>query len=92
MILFKLSKNDIQNIVMSLEVNIKNILSNFDAISSSDEFLKILGQIMLEFKSNLTTEYLEGKIQKIHQLTDESEKEKNCKLLLPYFDWYLQGL
>ena len=76
---------------MSLELNIKNILNDFHN-TSSDEFLKILGQIMLEFKSNLTTEYLEGKIQKIHQLTDEFEKKKNCKLLLPYFDWYLQGL
>ena len=76
---------------MSLEINVKNILNNFDA-SSSDEFLKILGQIMLEFKSNLTVEYLKGKIQKIHELTIESEKKKHCKLLLPYFDWYLQGL
>ena len=76
---------------MSLEINVKNILNNFDA-SSSDEFLKILGQIMLEFKSNLTVEYLKGKIQKIHELTIESEKKKQCKLLLPYFDWYLQGL
>ena len=76
---------------MSLEIDVKSILNNFDA-SSSDEFLKILRQIMLEFKSTLTVEYLEGKIQKIHQLTDESEKQKNCKLLLPYFDWYLQGL
>ena len=76
---------------MSLEIDVKTILNNFDA-SSSDEFLKILRQIMLEFKSTLTVEYLEGKIQKIQQLTDESEKQKNCKLLLPYFDWYLQGL
>ena len=76
---------------MSLELNIKNILNDFHN-TSSDEFLKILGQIMLEFKNNLTAEYLEGKIQKIHQLSDESEKKKNCKLLLPYFDWYLQGL
>ena len=76
---------------MSLETDVKNILNNFDA-SSSDEFFKILGQIMLEFKSTLTVEYLEGKIQKIHELKIESEKKKNCKLLLPYFDWYLQGL
>ena len=76
---------------MSLETDVKNILNNFD-ISSSDEFLKILGQIMLEFKSTLTVEYLNGKIQKIHELTIESEKKKNCKLLLPYFDWYLQGV
>ena len=76
---------------MSLEIDVKTILNNFDA-SSSDEFLKILGQIMLEFKSTLTVEYLKGKIQKIHELTIESEKKKKCKLLLPYFDWYLQGL
>ena len=76
---------------MSLELNIKNILNDFHN-TSSDEFLKILGQIMLEFKSNLTVEYLEGKIQKIHELKTESEKKKNCKSLLPYFDWYLQGL
>ena len=76
---------------MSLETDVKNILNNFDVLSS-DEFLKILGQIMLEFKSTLTVEYLKGKIQKIHELPLETEKKKNCKLLLPYFDWYLQGL
>jgi|TARA_B110000438_G_scaffold225496_1_gene219558 hypothetical protein len=76
---------------LSLETDVRNTLNNFETISS-DEFLKILGQIMLEFKSTLTVEYLEGKIQKIHELTIESEKKKNCKLLLPYFDWYLQGL
>ena len=76
---------------MSLETDVRITLNNFETISS-DEFLKILGQIMLEFKSTLTVEYLEGKIQKIHGLTIESEKKKNCKLLLPYFDWYLQGL
>ena len=76
---------------MSLEINVKNILNDFD-ITSSDEFLKILGQIMLEFKSNLTVDYLKGKIKKIMELTMESEKKKQCKLLLPYFNWYLQGL
>ena len=76
---------------MSLEFKIKSILNDFDTVSS-DEFLEILDQIMLEFKSNLTVEYLEGKIQKINDLSIESEKQKNCKLLLPYFDWYLQGL
>ena len=76
---------------MSLEIDVKNILNNFDSFSS-DDFLKILGQIMTEFRSTLTAEYLKGKIQKINELTIESEKKKNCKLLLPYFDWYLQGL
>ena len=75
---------------MSLEINVKNILNNFDIVSS-DEFLEILDQIMLEFKSNLTVDYLKGKIKKIMDLTTESEKKKQCKLLLPYFDWYLQG-
>ncbi len=76
---------------MSLEINVKNILNDFDIVSS-DEFLEILDQIMLEFKSNLTVDYLKGKIKKIMDLTTESEKKKQCKLLLPYFDWYLQGL
>ena len=59
----------------------------------SGEFLKILGQIMLEFKSTLTVEYLEGKIQQNHISYPSSPKRKHsCKLLLPYFDWYLQGL
>ena len=76
---------------MSLEISVKKIANDFDSVPS-DEFLKILGQIMLEFKSTLTVEYLEGKIDKIHELSIESEKKTQCKLLLPYFDWYLQGL
>ena len=76
---------------MSLEIKIKNIMGDFDNISS-DEFLEILDQIMLEFKSDLTTEYLKGKVQKIMDISTESEKKKQCKLLLPYYDWYLQGL
>lgn len=76
---------------MSLEIKIKHIMNNFDDVSS-DEFLEILDQIMLEFKSDLTTEYLKGKVQKILDISTESKKKKQCKLLLPYYDWYLQGL
>ena len=76
---------------MSLEIKIKHIMNNFDDVSS-DKFLEILDQIMLEFKSDLTTEYLKGKVQKIMNISIESEKKKQCKLLLPYYDWYLQGL
>ena len=76
---------------MSLEIKIKHVMNNFDDVSS-DEFLEILDQIMLELKSNLTLEYLKGKVQKILELSTESEKKKQCKLLLPYYDWYLQGL
>jgi len=75
---------------MSLEIKVRNIVSNFEG-TSSDEFLEILEQIMLEFKSDLTVEYLKGKIQKIVEISSESEKKKQCKLLLPYYDWYLQG-
>ena len=74
-----------------MEIKIKHIMNNFDDVSS-DEFLEILDQIMLEFKSDLTTEYLKGKVQKIMDISTESEKKKQCKLLLPYYDWYLQGL
>ena len=77
--------------MMSLEIKIKHIMNNFDDVSS-DEFLEILDQIMLEFKSDLTTEYLKGKVQKILDISTESEKKKQCKLLLPYYEWYLQGL
>ena len=76
---------------MSLEIKISNILQDFDNVSS-DEFLKVINEIMLEFRSDITIEYLKGKIQKIIDLSNESEKKKQCKLLLPYFDWYVQGL
>ena len=76
---------------MSLEIKVQNIINNFDD-TTSNEFLEILEQIMLEFKSNLTVEYLKGKIKKIVELSSETEKKKQCKLLLPYYDWYLQGL
>ena len=76
---------------MTLEIKVQNIMNNFED-TTSDEFLEILEQIMLEFKSNLTVEYLKGKIKKIVELSSESEKKKQCKLLLPYYDWYLQGL
>ncbi|MSS86201.1 MAG: hypothetical protein CK526_05215 [Thaumarchaeota archaeon] len=76
---------------MSLEIKIKNTINNFDDVQS-DEFLEILNQIMLEFKTELTIEYLQGKIQKIIELKTETEKKNQCKLLLPYYDWYLQGL
>ncbi|MGB1689805.1 MAG: hypothetical protein ACPHC0_00070 [Nitrosopumilus sp.] len=76
---------------MSLEIKVQNIVNDFEG-TSPDEFLEILEQIMLEFKSDLTVEYLKGKIKKIVELSSESEKKKQCKLLLPYYDWYLQGL
>ena len=76
---------------MSLEPQIKEILENFEDISS-EKILEILNKIKPQFKSDLTSEYLQGKIQKIMDIAVEDEKKKQCKALTPYLDWYLQGL
>ncbi len=76
---------------MSLNEQVSKILENFDS-ASSGEILDVLKQIQPQFKSNLTSEYLDGKIQKIADVDGESEKKKQCKALTPYLDWYLQGL
>ena len=76
---------------MSLNEQVSKILENFESASSS-EILDVLKQIQPQFKSDLTSDYLNGKIQKIADIEDESEKKKQCKALTPYLDWYLQGL
>jgi len=76
---------------MTLKEQVTTAIDDFENVSSK-QFLGILDQIMPEFKSNLTSEYLQGKIQKILEVDDESEKKKQCKALMPYLDWYLQGL
>ncbi len=76
---------------MSLDEQVSKILKNFEN-ATSNEIIDVLKQIQPQFKSNLTSEYLNGKIQKILELDDESEKKKQCKALIPYLDWYLQGL
>ena len=76
---------------MTLEEQINQIMKDFEN-TSSEKFFEVLNQVKPHFKSNLTYEYLQGKIQKITELSEESEKKKQCKALLPYFDWYLQGL
>lgn len=76
---------------MSLETEINKILNDFEN-TSSENFFDVLNQIKPYFKNELISEYLQGKVQKIQDSADESEKKKQCKALLPYFDWYLQGL
>ncbi len=76
---------------MSLEKEIKTILNDFEN-TSSEKLFDILNQIKPHFKNELISEYLQCKIQKIQDSTDESEKKKQCGALMPYFDWYLQGL
>ena len=75
---------------MSLEDEIKLILNDFEG-ATPESIIDVLNQIKPHFKSALISEYLQGKIQKI-QDSDDQEKKKQCKALLPYFDWYLQGL
>lgn len=76
---------------MSLEEEIKIILDDFEN-TPTEKIFDILNQIKPHFKNELIPEYLEGKLQKIKDSVDESEQKKQCKALLPYFDWYLQGL
>jgi len=76
---------------MSLEAQIKQTLDDFEN-TTPNKILEILHQIKPLFKNELISEYLQGKIQKILELNDDVEKKKLLKALLPYFDWYLQGL
>ena len=76
---------------MSLEQQITKILDDFEHIPS-EQILEVLNQIKPQFKNKLIVEYLQGKIQKILDSVDEVEKKKQCNALIPYLDWYLQGL
>ena len=75
---------------MSLENEIRTVLDDFEH-ASTEQFLEILNQIKPHFKNELISEYLQGKIRKILEGDDDAEKKKQCKALLPYLDWYLQG-
>ena len=76
---------------MSLTDEIKHVLDDFEN-TPSEKIFEILNQIKPQFKNELISEYLQGKIQKISDVNDEAEKKRQCKALIPYFDWYLQGL
>ncbi len=74
-----------------LKVRIQGILDDFEH-ASVDEVVGVLNQIKPHFKNTSISEYLQGKIQKISDVTDAQEKRTQCKVLMPYLDWYLQGL
>ena len=76
---------------MSLEEQIQQTLRDFEN-TSSERIIEILNHIKPEFKNKMISEYLQGKIQKILDAENETEKKKQCKALTPYLDWYLQGL
>jgi hypothetical protein len=75
---------------MTLQDQVKKISDDFDNFLS-DEILEILTQIQPHLKSEITKDYLNGKIQNVSSINDETEKKKLCKTLKPYLDWYLQG-
>lgn len=77
--------------MMSLQDEVKQILNDFDNVSS-DKIIDVLIQIQPHLKSNITQNYLQGKIQAILGINDGAEKKKLCKNLKPYLDWYLQGV
>lgn len=76
---------------MSLKEQIDSVLADFEHVSSN-EFIEILNYIKPHFKNKLIVEYLQEKIQKIDNIQDEKEKLIQCKTLIPYLDWYVQGL
>ena len=77
----------------SLEKQIQTILDDFDT-ALLDDILDVLQQMAPLFKSELVSEYLQNKIQKIRDSDDNDEAKKRvlCKALRPYLDWYQQGL
>jgi len=75
---------------MSLQIKAKQILDNFEQTPSED-ILDILNKILENFQSQITQNYLKGKLKTISDTSDEDQKKKLCKNLKPYFDWYLQG-
>ena len=75
---------------MSLQIKAKQILDNFEQ-TPSVEILGVLNQILENFQSQITQNYLKGKLKTISDTSDEDQKKKLCKNLKPYFDWYLQG-
>ena len=75
---------------MSLEIQVKQILDDFEN-TSSEKITDALDEIKNHFKSDITQEYLIGKIKSVRDTQEESERKKLCKALVPYLDWYLQG-
>lgn len=76
---------------MSLEAQVNQILNNFGNVGS-DRIIEILTLIQPHLKSEITQEYLQGKIQAVTDSHSDIEKKKICNTLKPYFYWYLQGI
>ena len=73
-----------------LRTQIKDALQKFDSLSP-EEIVDFLNAMSCEFRTDITKEYLTGKIAKLDDISDESERATYCKQFRPYFDWYLSG-
>ena len=76
---------------MSVETKVKEIFGNFQE-TSSEQIIDILKKIQPSFQSQITKDYLSGKLETINKTSGEDEKKKLCNNLKPYLDWYLQGV
>ena len=74
---------------MTLEEEVSHTLDNFNTMNSNN-ILNTLKKIQNTMHSNITKEYLEGKLQTIQNLSSEDEKKSLCVNLKPYFNWYLE--
>ena len=75
---------------MSLEKQARQILDDFEQ-ASPDAILDVLDEVKMHLKNDLTKDYLQGKIDAIKESPSEKKKAL-CKNLIPYLDWYVQGL
>lgn len=75
---------------MTLQDQTREILNNFDN-APSEKIIEVLTNIQPFLKSEITQDYLDGKIRGILGMNDEAERRKSCKALKPYLDWYIQG-
>ena len=76
---------------MELDEHISRILDDFDG-ARSDDIVAVLEQVRAQLRSGLTSEYLGGKLQKVADAKTESERKNLCRALVPYLDWYLEGV
>ena len=76
---------------MSLKKQANEILNHFEN-TPSEKIIPVLDEIKSHFKSELTKDYLQGKINSLKDAKTEPEKKALCKNLIPYLDWYVQGI
>jgi len=76
--------------MVELKSQVKEVLDNFEN-TNHDTIIEVLKQIKPHLRSNLTQDYLDGKISKIAQTGNDKERADLVASLKPYLDWYLQG-